>query len=62
MAVKIQVEVYWVVMLCRWRQQGPPNVGILLQHYTVLQSRWPQLETLIMYLWFTHMGSMGNNW
>jgi len=43
MAVKIQVEVFWVATPpssgWRWRQQGPLKCCILLQYYMVSEPR-----------------------
>jgi hypothetical protein len=53
MAVKIQIEVFWVVTLCSvlvlpscWHggSMDIRNVGIILQHYTMSQPRRPRLE------------------
>jgi hypothetical protein len=60
--LKIQVEVFWAVTLC-----SPRNMGILVLHYTVLQSRshgfgWPNNKhiskssvTLIPKMYFSRL-------
>jgi len=63
--VKIQVEVFWVVMLCSvevgyqhfagpccLHLQGDVNVGILSQHYIVSQSRRSQPEGIKLFKQF----------
>jgi hypothetical protein len=49
--MKIQIEVFWVVMCCsvtasifRGGNKVLWNIGILLQHYLVSQLRRPQFE------------------